>query len=150
MAHEKAVETFMTVLIDTNVALDYLLHRQDYDNAMDIFDLAEKQIITGYISASAITDIFFLAKSYLGKKPTKEALKALLQVFHPATVTDNDIYRALSLDWDDFEDSVQFVVGDSFSADYIVTRNTTDYSSSTISAITPEQFILLFPEDDSE
>jgi hypothetical protein len=40
MAHEKAGEAFMTVLIDTNVALDYLLHRQDYDNAMDIFDLA--------------------------------------------------------------------------------------------------------------
>jgi predicted nucleic acid-binding protein len=148
MAYEKAGEAFMTILIDTNVALDYLLHRQDYDNAMDIFDLAEKQIVTGYISASAITDIFFLAKSYLGKKPTKEALKKLLQVFHPATVTDGDIHEALNLDWEDFEDSVQFVVGKSFSADYIVTRNTKDYSAGSIPSITPEQFIQLFPEDD--
>jgi predicted nucleic acid-binding protein len=150
MAHEKVGKAFMTVLIDTNVALDYLLHRQDYDNAMDIFDLAEKQIITGFISASAITDIFFLAKSYLGKKPTKEALKALLQVFCPATVTDDNIYEALNIDWEDFEDSVQFVVGKSFSADYIVTRNVKDYASGTISVLTPEQFLQLFPDDEEE
>jgi hypothetical protein len=65
-------------------------------------------------------------------------------VYYPvwdATVTDTNIYEALNLDWEDFEDSVQFVIGKSFSADYIVTRNVKDYSSSTIPAIAPEQFV---------
>jgi len=131
----------MKVLIDTNVALDYMLNRSDYSNAKIIYLMAEQKLIVGYISASAITDIFFLAKGTLGKKPTKEALKKLLQVFKPAAVTDNHIYQALDLDWDDFEDSVQYIVGESFSSDYIVTRNIRDYSSGSIPAITPEEII---------
>ncbi len=71
-------------------------------------------------------------------------MKELLEIFLPAIVTDSNIYEALNLDWEDFEDSVQFVVGKSFSVDYIVTRNTKDYSSSAIPAITPDQFVLLF------
>ena len=103
--------------------------------------MAEKKYITGYISASAITDIFFLAKGTLGKKPTKKAMKDMLQVFKPASVTDSHIYQALDLEWDDFEDSVQYIVGESFSADYIVTRNTRDYSSGSIPAVSPEDFL---------
>ena len=132
----------MKVLIDTNVALDILLNRSPfYAGSADVEALAEAKVITGYISASAITDIFFLAKGTLGKKPTKEILKKLLSVFKPATVTDDHIYQALNLDWNDFEDSVQYIVGESFDADYIVTRNTQDYASGSIPAITPENFI---------
>jgi len=64
-----------------------------------------------------------------------------LQVFKPATVTDRDIYQALELEWEDFEDSVQFIVGEGLSVDYIVTRNTKDFSFSSIETVTPEQFI---------
>ena len=131
----------MRVLVDTNVALDILLKRRDYAISLAVFQLAEEKIISGYISASAITDIFFLSKNDLGKKPAKEALKKVLTVFKPATVTDGHIYQALDLDWSDFEDSVQFVVGESLSADYIITRNVQDFSSSPIPAVTPEHFI---------
>jgi len=129
------------VLIDTNVALDILLRRPNYQNAKVVYLLAEKNQLDCYISASAITDIFFLSKKDLGKKNAKEALKNLLQVFKPATVTDNHIYQALNLDWNDFEDSVQYVVGKNLSVDYIVTRNIQDYSFGSIPAITPEMFI---------
>jgi len=136
----------MTVLIDTNVALDILMHRADYDNSAAVFAMAEKGLIAGFISASAITDIFFIAKSKLGKKPTKEALKELLQIFRPAAVTDTHICQALDMEWDDFEDSVQFTVGEGLSADYIVTRNTQDFSSSHIPAVTPQQFLHIVTE----
>ena len=106
-----------------------------------MFDFAEQKQITGFISASAITDIFYIAQRKLGKKTTKEAIKRVLQVFHPATVTDNDIYQALDLEWDDFEDSVQYIVGEGLAVDYIVTRNTQDFSSGTIPAVSPEQFL---------
>jgi len=131
----------MRALIDTNVALDILLNRRNYADAIAISGYAEKGIFVGYISASAITDIFYLSQKDIGKKPAKEALKKLLRVFKPATVTDSNIYQALDLDWNDFEDSVQYVVGENFSTDYIVTRNTQDFTSSSIPAVTPEQFI---------
>jgi len=77
------------ILIDTNVVLDYLLHRLDYPNAMNIYLLAEQKFIKGYISVSAITDIFFLAKGALGEKPTKEALKHLMNIYYPRALREN-------------------------------------------------------------
>jgi len=41
----------MKILIDTNVALDILLHRQDYTNAEVVYPLAESNQISCYISA---------------------------------------------------------------------------------------------------
>jgi predicted nucleic acid-binding protein len=137
----------MTVLIDSNVALDVVL-----DNAglvagsKAVFKLAEHKRITGYVSASAVTDIFYIAAKKLGKKTAKEAIKQLLQIYYPATVTDEDIYKALDLTWDDFEDSVQFTVGEGLSADYIVTRNTQDFTSSHIPAVTPEAFLQILAD----
>ena len=136
----------ITILIDTNVVLDILLHRQDYPNAKTIFTMAAHNRITGFISTSAITDFFFLSKNDLGKKPAKDALKDLLQIFKPATVTDDHIFQALDLDWNDFEDSVQYTVGESLAVDYIVTRNTQDYTLGTISAVTPQEFIEIISE----
>ena len=136
----------MKILIDTNVALDILLKRPDFSNAKFIYSLAEKNEISCFITASAITDIFFLSKGDLGKKPAIEAMKELLQVFKPATVTDSFIYQALYLGWNDFEDSVQYVVGESLEVAYIVSRNTDDYKAGSIPAVSPQEFITLISE----
>ncbi|MCL2832455.1 MAG: PIN domain-containing protein [Treponema sp.] len=131
----------MKILINTNVALDILLQRPDYTNAALIFSFTQRNVIESYNSASAITDIFYISQKDIGKKAAKESLKKLLQIFKPATVSSYHIYQALDLDWDDFEDSVQYVVGESFPVDYIITRNLNDYTSSSIPVVTPEQFI---------
>ena len=137
----------MTVLIDTNVVLDVLLERPPfYKDSFVISQLANLKRFTGYISASAVTDIFYISQKKLGKKAAKEAIKNLLHIYYPATVTDKDIYKAIDLTWDDFEDSVQFTVGEGLCADYIVTRNTQDFSSGHIPAVTPEQFIQIIAD----
>jgi len=137
----------MKVLIDTNVALDILLNRADYINAALVFSFTKQNIIESYISASAITDIFYITKKDIGKKPAKVSLKNLLQIFKPATVTASHIYEALDLEWEDFEDSVQYVVGENLPVDYIITRNINDYASGSIPAVTPEQFIQVIAKD---
>ena len=135
----------MKVLVDSNIVLDILLNRSTYFAASKaIFDLAEKKKIAGYVSASAITDIFYIASKGIGKDTAREAIKSLLSVFHPATVSDNHIFQALDLGWADFEDSVQYVVGESLSVDYIITRNAQDFSFSSIPALRPEQFMSEF------
>ncbi|MCL2267010.1 MAG: hypothetical protein FWC17_04510 [Treponema sp.] len=45
------------------------------------------------------------------------------------------------MDWDDFEDSVQYVVGECLNVDYIITRNKNDFLKGGIPAVTPEHFI---------
>jgi len=66
----------MKVLIDTNIALNKLLNQSAFfagSNA--IFRLAEARQIAGYISASAITDIYYIARKSLGKTAAREAIK---------------------------------------------------------------------------
>ena len=134
-------------LIDTNIILDILLKRQpDYANAAIVYGFAKRDFFAGFVSASAITDIYYIARKELGRKPTKEALKTVLKIFQPADVTGENIFSALDLEWYDFEDSVQYVVGESLDVDYIITRNTKDYTPSTISAVTPEKLIELISE----
>ena len=54
----------MTVLIDTNVILDVLLQRQQFlDASSGVILLSEKGIVEGFVTASAITDIFFIANN---------------------------------------------------------------------------------------
>jgi hypothetical protein len=110
-------------------------------NSRVILELAEQKRFNGYISASAITGIFYIARKRLGKNIAREAINHLLHIFYPATVTGDNIYQALDLEWDDFEDSVQYIVGEGLSVDYIVTRNIQDFTSGSIAAVTPEQFI---------
>ena len=132
----------MTALVDTNIVLDILLKNNVFiENSRVILELAEQKRFIGYISASAITDIFYISQKKLGKKAAREAIKHLLHIFYPATVTDMNIYQALDLEWDDFEDSVQFIVGKGIYADFIVTRNIQDYALSSINVLSPEQFI---------
>ena len=132
----------MKILIDTNVALNKLLKQPVFFTGSNtIFNLAEIGQITGYISASAITDMYYIARKILGKAGVCDAIKKMLQVFEPATVTGDHIFKALDLAWGDFEDAVQFIVGESLSVDYIITRNAKDFSGGNIPAVTPEQFI---------
>jgi predicted nucleic acid-binding protein len=51
----------MKVLVDTNVILDVLLHRDPFfDHSRTILAVIEQKEVSGYISASAFTDIFYL------------------------------------------------------------------------------------------
>jgi predicted nucleic acid-binding protein len=139
----------MKVLIDTNIVLDILLKRQPfYENAAKIIVLSENGIIESNVSASAITDIYYIAqKAYKDKQTVLDLIKKILRIISVATVTENNIYQALDLGWNDFEDSVQYTVGESITADYIITRNINDFCNSTIKIVTPEQFLDILNEE---
>jgi len=133
----------MNVLIDTNIALDILLKREPYcQYAARISVLSEKGYICSYMSASAVTDIYYVAKKELKNKTLAlELLRKLLKITHVAAVTETSIYEALDLEWDDFEDSVQYIAGKSIAADYIITRNPKDFVNSLINVISPDEFL---------
>ena len=134
----------MNVLIDTNVVLDFLLRRDPhFQDAARIIVLSEKEIISGFISASAVTDIYYIAKKETKSKDAALALiRNLLQTIRIASVTESSILEALDLNWDDFEDSVQYVVGKEIAAKYIVTRNPDDFAGNKIKILSPKEFIL--------
>jgi predicted nucleic acid-binding protein len=133
----------MNILIDTNVVLDILLRRKPhYANAVRIIVLSEKGYLNSYVSASAVTDIFYIAKKELkDNSRVLNLLNELLKTVRIASVTESIIFEALDLNWKDFEDSVQYVTGKVVSAEYIITRNPSDFAESQMKVVSPEEFV---------
>ena len=135
----------MRVLIDTNVILDVLLKRSPfYEAAIEVLKLSVREDIQEFVSASAITDIYYIAyKNMRDKAVVRELLKKLLLIVSVAGVSEEEIQKALELGWKDFEDSVQYSVALLNEMNRLITRNVKDYSSSEIQVWEPNQFLEL-------
>jgi predicted nucleic acid-binding protein len=141
----------MKILLDTNVALDALLNRQPFcvvsSRVLGLSILG----VEIFVLASAITDIYYIICKFMGsKKAAIRLLENLLVSVKAAMVSGNEIRRALTLDWNDFEDAVQYAVGESLRVDYIVTRNPADFSISAIPVVTPEGLLSIVVSDPGE
>ncbi len=134
----------MKVLFDTNVVLDVLLSREPYlDNAITLFDAVEKQIIQGYLCATTITTIDYLATKALGKVGSKIAIGKLLELFVIAEVNRRTLTAALSSDFSDFEDAVLFHAGFDAGVDSLVTRNGKDFKTAVLPIYNPDELLQL-------
>ena len=141
----------MKLLIDTNVVLDVLLRREPFfRTAAEVLSLTQRDEVREYVSASAITDIYYIAnKQMKDRDAVRDLLKRLLMVVSVAAVSEWEIQNALNLAWGDFEDSVQYSVALLNEMDGIVTRNPSDYQDANIRIWLPEQALELFANEGS-
>jgi hypothetical protein len=125
------------------VVIDILLKREPYyEDAVLISILLERNILEEYIPASAITDIYYISNKQLKDKgETVGKIRDLLKIVYIASVNEFNIYEAVDSGWDDFEDSLQYIIGKDVDVDYIVTRNTKDYEKSLIKVIEPNMLL---------
>ena len=141
----------MKLLIDTNVVLDVLLRREPFfRTAAEVLSLTQRDEVREYVSASAITDIYYIAnKQMKDRDAVRDLLKRLLMIVSVAAVSEREIQNALNLAWGDFEDSVQYSVALLNEMDGIVTRNPSDYQEANIRIWLPEQALELFANEGS-
>ncbi|MDR0322207.1 MAG: PIN domain-containing protein [Treponema sp.] len=79
-----------------------------------------------------------------------ELLKNLLKTVSIASVTEEEIYRAIALNWSDFEDAVQYSAGEKIQADYIITRDSKGYIDSAITTVTPADFLSIIEQNEQD
>lgn len=141
----------MKLLIDTNVVLDVLLQREPFcRTATAVLNLTQRDDVREHVSASAITDIYYIAnKQMKDRDAVRDLLKRLLMVVSVAAVSEREIQNALNLAWGDFEDSVQYSVALMNEMDGIVTRNPNDYQEANMRIWLPEQALELFANEES-
>lgn len=133
----------MKFLIDTNIILDVILKREPFYNiSAKVLSLSKYDNIILYVSASAITDIYYISNQTLrNKNEAKNILSNLIKIVSIASVSENEIRNALSLLWKDFEDSVQYSVALLQEMDGIITRNKNDYKDAEIEILGPEEIL---------
>ncbi|MBQ7425351.1 MAG: PIN domain-containing protein [Lachnospiraceae bacterium] len=140
----------MIVLLDTNVALDYILQREKYDIAKQVIDLAKTDKEIECVTATTITDIHYETSKY--KEPdsnkkkyssldAQELLENFLEYVEVLEVTGDTIKEALKLRWKDFEDALQYRVAVENGVDCIITNNVRDFRQAEIDVMSPADFI---------
>ena len=142
----------MIVLLDTNIAIDYLLQRNQYEYINRIIDMAIQYQELECITATTITDIHYVVRknslSDEGERLTSYQVQDMLSDFFQYVeiidVTADDIRNAIDLRWKDFEDAVQYSVAVSNGIDCIITNNVRDFENSEIDVFTPAEFLSYF------
>lgn len=131
----------MKALIDANVILDVLCKRERfYGESAKIMKYCEIGKLEGFVSALTIPNIVYIMRKELDAQKTKDVVEKLQLVFTVADLKAEDIRKALSLDFRDFEDALQSVCASRIRADYIITRNIRDFVSSKVPAISPAEW----------
>jgi predicted nucleic acid-binding protein len=133
----------LKVLIDTNIIVDVALERQTfYPESQRILSLAYRQQIEGYISASTVSDLYYIIRKVKGRALTLQFLQGILTFCSVATVDRSVITMAFAANFSDFEDAIQYGTAVASQMDAIVTRNISDFANATeLQILTPDQLI---------
>jgi predicted nucleic acid-binding protein len=133
------------ILIDTNIILDIALQRDPFFNvASVIFSLIDKKKIKGYITASSVTDIYYVLKKQVRNDIAKDFIADLIEVIDVINVDKNIIVEAILLKMKDFEDAIQVSAAKNNKIRIIVTRNKQDFHDSDLEVYTPEELVSMF------
>ena len=133
----------MVILIDTNVALDFLTVRQPfYQSAKAILQACASDNVQGYIAFHSLPNIFYILRKSYSDEDRRSMLEKLCLILRVTGASHERVCDAISRgEFSDFEDCLQDECAQEVSADYIVTRNVDDFKHSRVKAITPEEFL---------
>ncbi len=132
----------MIVLFDTDVVLDLLLDREPFSGvAAELFSRVEKGDVTGYVCATTVTTVHYLAAKAVGGARAKRYVRELLSLVEVAPVNRAVLEGALHGRYRDFEDGVVAEAAHHVGASAIITRNLRDFRISAVPAYSPSEVL---------
>jgi len=138
----------MKILIDTNIIIDYLKGREPFaEYAEKIIELCNQGELQGFLTASAVTDIYYILKKTAKHRQIIDGLKMLFSILEIAPVDKIDLLRAMNADMPDLEDALVSQCAKKVKADFIVTRNAKDFADSVVQPITPRKLLAQIKAD---
>ncbi|WP_251213354.1 type II toxin-antitoxin system VapC family toxin [Adlercreutzia murintestinalis] len=134
----------MNVLLDTCVVIDYLGRKEPF------FHDAELIMAAGFFrdvklwtTGQALNDAFYVLRKYLPADQIQQAIVELLEVITPVTLAPDDYQRAARQNWDDFEDCLVALCAQKARADYLITRDASGFTRSSVPPISPADWLAL-------
>jgi len=128
------------VLLDTNVVLDALLDRKPWStDARAIWQAHLNNQIAAHMMASAVTDIFYIARRHAGLDRAWVAVQACLDQLYLIPVGIGELQAAASFGGDDFEDDLQMACAARVGLDALVTRDPGGFARSAVEVIEPAE-----------
>ncbi|MDR0697436.1 MAG: PIN domain-containing protein [Christensenellaceae bacterium] len=133
----------MKLLIDTNVILDALMHREPWaDSAGEVLLAVAEEKADGFVTASSFTDLYYILRKHTkDDEQTRQTLLGLLAVINVLDVNGSDCEKAFELPLGDYEDALQASCAKRHRVDHIVTRDEKHYEGSPVKIISPKDIL---------
>jgi predicted nucleic acid-binding protein len=133
------------IFLDTNVLIDFLANRKPFSiEAAKLFNYSFKKKVNIYVSAVSYNNIYYIIRQSCKHSQTIKILNELQEWTVSLDVSKDVISKALKSAFKDFEDAIQYHCAKTQNnIDCIVTRDTKDYKTSSIPAMTPKEALAL-------
>ena len=133
----------MTVFVDTNILIDLLCERESFvQSARMLFAYGYSGRLTLVVSSLSLVNAVYIARKY-GYVDVRERLDDITEFVEVVDLRKEVAKRALTCEWKDYEDAVQYMSAIKENADCIVTRNKKDFGKSVIPVYTIEELMSL-------
>jgi predicted nucleic acid-binding protein len=132
-----------SVLIDTDVLLDFYLDRKPFsDDSLQLLLKCEQKQLKAFVTPVIIANIYYIFTQKASQQFVIDQIKQLLKFVEILNMDQKQVLAALDSKFKDFEDALQY-----FSAyhhnkiEAILTRNTKDFKHSKIPVFSPREFL---------
>ncbi len=133
----------MKVLLDTDILLDIALDRAPfYKESSAVFDWCQTTPASALVAWHTISNIYYLLTGARSDSQARNFITDMLRFTQVISGGTAEVRQALALPMRDFEDALQVAASVSGHAQFIVTRNLSDYRGSPVPAIRPSDFLL--------
>ncbi len=138
----------MKLVFDTNVIVDVLTRREPFAEASrKAMASVTRPGVRGAMTANTVTDIFYLLRKHQpDPHASKRSLVDLMEYLEVLDTTRDLCLLACRSPMTDFEDALLAESANSWSADFIVTRNLRDFAASPVEAIHPDDLARRFAD----
>jgi predicted nucleic acid-binding protein len=135
-----------SVLIDTDVLLDFYLDRKPFsDHSLQLFLKCEQKQCRAYVTPVIVANTYYILRRHATHHFVIERLQVLLNTIHVLAMDQKQVLAALDAKFTDFENALQyFSAVNSNKIDAIITRNIKDFKKSALPVFTPNEFLATF------
>ena len=117
--------------VDSDIILDLLQERKPFfKDALTLFALIEKGNIQGYVSPLIFSNLYYILRKFRNAKFAVSSLLRLKLLVKILPINEKIINLALSSDFKDFEDAIQYYSVLENNIPHLITRNKKDYKKS--------------------
>jgi predicted nucleic acid-binding protein len=130
--------------VDTDICADLLLRREPhYEHAALLFTRADEKKVMLCISSLTFANLDYLLKQKHSRTEARQILMKFKLLAETLNVDDKIITLALSSDFADFEDAIQYYCAVENGIQILLTRNLPDYKKAEISVMTAASFLAM-------
>jgi predicted nucleic acid-binding protein len=137
----------MKLLLDTNIVVDIISRRAGYEDSLNVLKYCEVKKAEGFVSTATVLDVMYILHKHISPEEVKDAVQTFIAIVDVVDVKKSDIIGAFNSEMTDCEDAVQALCAKRNRADYIITRNVSDFSKSFVPAILPCDVLKLLKQD---